>query len=61
MFGSIIGPVVAGVLADVSGGYQLGFTILAALASLGSAFFLLAKRPPAPAEQVRGVGRQEAV
>jgi MFS family permease len=49
MFGSIIGPLVAGVLADYSGGYQLGFTILAVLASLGSAFFLLAKRPPAPA------------
>jgi MFS family permease len=49
MFGSILGPIVAGVLADYSGGYQLGFTILALLASLGSAFFLLAKRPQAPA------------
>jgi MFS family permease len=49
MFGSIIGPIVAGVLADHSGGYQLGFTILAVLSGLGSAFFLLAKRPPAPA------------
>jgi MFS family permease len=48
MFGSILGPIVAGVLADISGGYQLGFTILAVLASLGSVFFLLARRPAAP-------------
>jgi MFS family permease len=61
MFGSIIGPVVAGVLADLSGSYRLGFTILAALASLGSAFFLLAKRPPSPSEQIRGIGQREAV
>lgn len=50
MFGSILGPIVAGVLADYSGGYQLGFTILAILASVGSLFFLLARRPPAPVE-----------
>ncbi|HEU0074600.1 MAG TPA: MFS transporter [Dehalococcoidia bacterium] len=50
MFGSILGPIVAGVLADISGGYQLGFTILAVLASLGSVFFLLARRPAVPIE-----------
>ena len=45
MFGSITGPVVAGILADRTGNYQLGFTILAVLAGMGSVFFLLAKRP----------------
>jgi MFS family permease len=48
MFGSILGPVVAGLLADYSGDYQLGFTILAVLSGLGSWFFLLARRPDAP-------------
>jgi dipeptide/tripeptide permease len=48
MFGSILGPVVAGLLADYSGDYQLGFTILAVLSGLGSWFFLLARRPSAP-------------
>ena len=45
MFGSIIGPIVAGVLADQTGDYQLGFTLLAVLAGMGSIFFLLAKPP----------------
>jgi MFS family permease len=48
MFGSILGPLVAGFLADRTGSYELGFTILAVLSALGSIFFLLAKRPPAP-------------
>jgi hypothetical protein len=39
---------VAGILADRTGSYGLGFTVLALLALLGSVFFLLAKRPPAP-------------
>jgi sugar phosphate permease len=45
MFGSILGPIVAGVLADSTGDYQLGFSILAVLSGLGSGFFLLARRP----------------
>ena len=54
MFGSILGPIVAGVLADQSGGYELGFTVLAILAGMGSAFFLLAKQPsvPTPVQEV---------
>jgi len=48
MFGSILGPIVAGLLADYSGGYQLGFTILAVLSGLGSWFFLMAQRPSRP-------------
>jgi sugar phosphate permease len=45
MFGSITGPIVAGAIADRTGNYELGFTILAVLAGMGSAFFLFAKRP----------------
>ena len=48
MFGSIAGPLVAGVLADQTHSYEVGFTVLAALAGMGSVFFLLAKRPIKP-------------
>ena len=51
MFGSIIGPIVAGVLADQTGNYELGFTLLAVFAGMGSVFFLLAKRPSLPAPE----------
>jgi sugar phosphate permease len=43
--GQIGGPMVAGVLADLTGNYRAGFTVLALLAGLGSLFFLLAKPP----------------
>jgi sugar phosphate permease len=49
MLGMMGGPLVAGVLADRTGSYALGFTVLAFLALLGSLFFFLAKRPPPPA------------
>jgi MFS family permease len=45
MFGMMGGPLIAGVLADRTGSYRLGFTVLAALAALGSVFFALATRP----------------
>jgi len=45
VFGQIGGPILAGVFADWTGDYRMGFTILAALAGLGSLFFLMAKRP----------------
>jgi len=40
---------VAGIFADITGNYRVGFTILALLAGLGSLFFILAKRPRLPA------------
>lgn len=43
--GQILGPMIAGVLADMTGDYRLGFTVLALIAGLGSVFFLMAKRP----------------
>ena len=45
VFGQIGGPVIAGVFADYTGNYRMGFTILAVLAGLGSLFFVLAKKP----------------
>ena len=48
MFGMVGGPIIAGVLADRTGSYELGFRILAALAVLGSIFFVLARRPSLP-------------
>jgi MFS family permease len=56
MLGMMGGPLVAGILADRTGSYRLGFTVLALLALLGSVFFLLAKRPPAPVRR-SGPGR----
>jgi MFS family permease len=47
MVGTAGGPMVAGVLADQTGDYRLGFTILALLAGMGMVFFVLAT-PPAP-------------
>jgi MFS family permease len=48
MFGMMAGPLVAGILADRTGSYRLGFEILAALAASGGVFFLLARRPRLP-------------
>ena len=46
MIGSIGGPIVAGVLADATGDYRLGFTILAIGAACGTIFWVEAKPPP---------------
>ncbi len=43
--GQIAGPMVAGVLADLTGDYRVGFTLLAVVAAGGSVAFLKAKRP----------------
>jgi MFS family permease len=43
--GQIVGPVLAGALADATGNYRLGFTILALTAGTGSLLFILAKKP----------------
>jgi sugar phosphate permease len=44
--GQIGGPILAGLFADWTGDYRVGFTLLATLSALGSVFFVLA-RPPA--------------
>lgn len=51
MTGTIAGPLVAGYLFDVTGSYQPGFTLLAAVAGVGSLFFILATRPKPPNRQ----------
>ena len=43
--GQVAGPLVAGVLADLTGDYRLGFTLLAILSAMGSLAFILATRP----------------
>lgn len=48
VIGQVGGPMIAGILADMTGNYRAGFTVLALLAGLGSAFFLLARRPARP-------------
>jgi sugar phosphate permease len=49
VIGQVGGPMIAGIMADMTGNYRAGFTTLALLAGLGSIFFLLAKRPALPA------------
>jgi len=48
MLGTAGGPLIAGFLADATGDYRLGFTILALIAGAGLTFFVFAT-PPAPA------------
>jgi MFS family permease len=48
VIGQVGGPMIAGILSDITGNYRAGFTVLAILAGLGSAFFLLARRPARP-------------
>jgi MFS family permease len=48
MLGQIGGPVVAGLMADQTGNYESGFTLMAVLAGLGSGFFIFARRPELP-------------
>ena len=47
--GQIGGPMIAGILSDMTGNYRAGFTTLALLAGMGSLFFLAARRPERPA------------
>jgi sugar phosphate permease len=45
VLGNISGPILAGLFADWTGDYRVGFTILAVMAAIGSLFFWLARRP----------------
>lgn len=45
VIGQIGGPLIAGAFADWLGNYRAGFTLIAALAAMGSLFFWMAKRP----------------
>src|SRR5688572_5105801 len=48
IIGQVGGPMIAGIMADMTGNYRAGFTTIALLAALGSFFFLLARRPARP-------------
>jgi MFS family permease len=65
MLGMTAGPIVAGYMADRSGSYESGFTVLAIAALLGSVFFLLAtppeRRPKTIAETRDSVRRRGGV
>ena len=52
ILGQVGGPMIAGIFADLTGNYRVGFTLVALLAGLGSLFFLLAKRPARPLTSV---------
>jgi MFS family permease len=51
MLGMMGGPLVAGILADTTGSYRTGFTVLALLAGAGMLFFVLATPPRPPASR----------
>jgi MFS family permease len=46
--GQISGPLVAGAMADLTGDYRAGFTLLALLAGAGGMFFVMAVPPKPP-------------
>ena len=43
--GQVAGPLVAGLLADLTGNYRAGFTVLALVSASGSLLFFLARKP----------------
>ena len=49
MIGTTAGPLIAGILYDRYGSYELAFTIIAIIAAFGSIFFMLSWRPSPPA------------
>jgi len=53
---TMLGPLVAGILADRTGSYVPGFSVLAACAAAGSVAFLLARRPATPQALQRRAG-----
>jgi MFS family permease len=46
--GQVGGPMISGILADITGNYRVGFTIIAMLALIGALFFILATKPQRP-------------
>jgi MFS family permease len=57
--GNLSGPLVAGILADRTGSYEAGFTVLAILSALASVFFLLATPPKTP-DRIRRLQEHDA-
>ena len=57
MLGMTGGPLIAGILADATGSYRLGFTVLALMAGAGLGFFVLATPPEPPVRPERAGDR----
>jgi|UniRef100_UPI00404775D2 MFS transporter, OFA family, oxalate/formate antiporter len=58
--GQSIGPLLAGILGDATGNYELGFNVLSVLALFGAYVFWLAKRPQPPGSTNTGVATSGA-
>ena len=56
--GTVLGPLVAGWIADVTGSYVGAFVLLSAMTALGMIFFVLAKPPAPPQRDVEGAGAE---
>jgi MFS family permease len=56
MWGMTVGPIVAGVMADMIGDYQLAFTALGIVVSAGALCFVFARKPVHPAERRAAAG-----
>jgi len=50
--GQVGGPMIAGILADLTGNYRAGFAIIAFLALIGALFFILARKPQRPLREL---------
>ncbi|WP_419842966.1 MFS transporter [Candidatus Poriferisodalis sp.] len=50
LIGTVLGPLWAGWMADVTGSYTLAFVVLSAMTAVGMTFFVLA-RPPVPPQR----------
>ena len=48
MIGMVIGPLIAGISADITGSYKTGFIILTLAAGFGTIFFSLSTPPKQP-------------
>ncbi len=48
MTGTVLGPLIAGILADQTGSYRIGFTIISGLTLMGMVFFVFATPPDPP-------------
>src|SRR5690606_10455842 len=55
--GSVLGPLLVGLLADGAGGYAWGFGVLVVVGLTGAMAFLLLERPPARTSVVARTGR----
>ena len=61
MIGQMLGPLVAGAMADALGGFRLAFVLLGAFVGLASLFFVFATPPRAPARSAARTSGKERI